>query len=296
LNFNLRMLNLWIGLCRGDIELPSGLRDLGYENHFIELPFNNEELERVCPDLIVTSEEMQHTILLEFKSGPNCNEDQLRRYSRISTEDLKTRAFVRSTAAGSHDVAIVGQSEHSERLITGVEGYSFPLVVAETGGLVLILNSFQADETNEVFSPRLEIDWQRAPRGYVPVNAESESWEVGEVVIPQILSYMFERLPRVGLDVVCNDVCDLWSIMGTPGKNDFRSKVREVLRLASRQHFKEYFRWTGANSSLEIKKNPLELGTDKRSKAFRTLQRLHKQFLEHLRAESGEQMHLYEQD
>ncbi len=114
MRFNLKMLNLWIGLCRGVAGLPDALRKLGYEDKWIEYTFANQDIEKVCPDLIVASEQLGHTILLEFKSGANTEPDQLRRYSRVTQENLVT-AFISREAARNHDVSIVGRNEHGER-------------------------------------------------------------------------------------------------------------------------------------------------------------------------------------
>lgn len=90
-NFNLTMINLWIGMCRGVAGLPRDLKELGYVDKSIELRFRNQDMETVCPDLIIASDGLPHTLLFEFKSGANTEEDQLRRYSRVNQNDLMTR-------------------------------------------------------------------------------------------------------------------------------------------------------------------------------------------------------------
>lgn len=287
MSFNLKMLNLWIGLCRGVAGLPTGLRNLGYQDKWIEwtLTFFNGVLSRVCPDLIIASRETNHTVLLEFKSGANTEPDQLERYSRVTAKDLVEKAFLEPEATRNHDVALVGRSQHGDRLRIGIErpGYSFPLLLADEDGLALFHNKFQVPELTHLFSPRLKIDWRRVPLGFIPLDSESALWEVAEVVIPKVLHYMSQRRPRVGLDEICKDVCITWGIMGKPAKDALRTRVQDVLREVGRQDFKPYLRWIARIRSLEIVDNPLELEPDRRAAAFRKLRGAQRKFIESLR-------------
>jgi len=292
------MLNLWIGMCRGAAGLPKDLRKLGYQDKWIEYPFSNQDLERVVPDLVLASEQVNHTVLLEWKSGANTEADQLRRYSRLNQNDLQTRAFISRDAARSHDVTVVGRDEHADRLRMGIErgAYTFPLLVADDDGLALSHNQFQISQLSSLFSPKLEINWSRVPSRFVPLDSDSPLWEVAEVLAPKILHYMSERRPRVTLEQICADVCNTWSIMGTPVKDAFRGKVREVLVQAAHRHFGAYLRWVGAAHSIEIVANPLDLEPDKRTAVYRRLRTAQKMFIETLRsgraADGGEQLEL----
>jgi len=289
LSFNLTMLNLWIGLCRGVRGLPRDLKELGYVDKWIELKFANQDLEAVCPDLMVASEEVNHALLLEFKSGANTEPDQLRRYSRVTQNDLVVRAQISREATHSHDVTIVGKSEHSKRLCIGISdgGYQFPLLLADEDGLVLGHNQFRVRQLNSLFSLRLQIDWSRVPSMFVPIDRDSELWEVAEVVMPKVLGYMTELRPLARVGEICQDICNTWGIMDEPARNELRSKVREVLRVAVRRHFKPYLRLVISRDSVEIRNNPLDLQPDKRTAAYRRLRTAQRDLIENLRTGHG---------
>jgi len=277
------MLNLWIGLCRGVPGLPKQLRDLGYKDRWIDWKFANQDLEEVSPDLILSSERINHTLLLEFKSGANTDPDQLRRYSRVTQNDIMNKAFISRTAVQSHDVALVGQSEYGERLCIGISegGYIFPLVLADNEGLFLSYNQFQEPKVTNVFSSKLNINWPRVPTRFIPLNNDSAPWEIAEVVIPKILEYMNERRPFVSVRDICIGICNNWSSMGRQPKGEIESKVQDVLIRAARGHFKEYLRWI--RNGVEIVANPLNFDTDKRTVVYRKLRTAQKNFIKSLR-------------
>jgi hypothetical protein len=113
-DFNLKMLNLWIGLCRGEAGLPLDIRHLGYKHKWIELRFLNSHGEDVKPELIIASDRIGHTVLLEWKAGANTEQDQLRRYSGVDQQDLVQKVALTPVEASSHDTCVLG----SHRAVT----------------------------------------------------------------------------------------------------------------------------------------------------------------------------------
>ncbi len=298
MSFNLIMLNLWIGFCRGVAGLPKDLRNLGYQDKWIEWRFINQDRKEVCPDLIIASEQVNHTLLLEFKGGANTEPEQLRRYSRVTAQDLVDKAFMTRRATNNHDFVVVGQGEHGERLRMGIDnsGYSFPLLLADHEGLVLDHNQFQISQLNSIFFPKLGINWNRVPSNFVPLNGDSALWEVAEKVIPKVLEYMLDRRPHVSMDEISRDICITWDIMGRQPRNEIKAKVRKVLREAASRHFKAHLRWIGPRDRVEIVANPLELQSDKRTATYRNLLTAQKRLIESLRTgptrDDGEQLAL----
>ena len=175
-NLNLALMNLFVGMCKGLAGLPRDFRNLQYVDKWIELRFANTDQEQVAPELIVSSRRLNHTILFEWKSGPNLEADQLRRYSRVTQDDLSERAALAIEETGSHDVAAIGLQEHAERLTMGLaQGhYTFPLLLVTDDGLAIHQNRFQPNETDAVFRPLLAINWGDVPNHFFPVDVDSE--------------------------------------------------------------------------------------------------------------------------
>jgi len=293
LNFSLRMVNLWIGLCKGVPGLPKDLRRLGYDVKGIEYPFANSNSRDVKPELTVVSDDLGHTILLECKSGANTDAEQLQRYADVKANDLTSKAFVSRRGAQSHDTLILGLPEHEMRLTRGISSANcnFPLVIARDDGLELVCNKFRPSELNDkVFSPKLAIPLDCQTLSFVPFDTESDLWVVADNVMPLLLEYMHKRETVVMLDKVCADMFQgLWTAIGGEQQKTLRNKMRSVLILASQKHFGRYLEvqsnsgQRGKTLTWDIRNNPLDLSTDKRRKEFRLLSRLQKQFIDSLR-------------
>ena len=287
MNFNLTMVNLWIGLCRGVTGLPTVIRELGYTDRSIDWPFSNQDGEQVVPDLIIASDNEGHTALLECKSGANTEEDQLHRYSRVTRADLELKAMVGGPATALHDIAIVGKSEHAARLQIGIttSGHSFPLISATDTGMSLTTGSFQVTGLTKALTPELPIDWGAVPTSFVPIDQDSLLWEVAEIVIPQLLAAMAVRSPVVRPIDLAGEVCKTWSMMGTPARNQIVARISEILERAATSEFKEFLAWNRQQRTLRIKANPLDFGADKQSAAYKRLLAAQGDFLKRLRGQ-----------
>jgi len=290
-NFNLLMLNVWIGMCKGTRGLPRDLIDLGYQNFWIEYRFTNQEGDAIVPELIIGSERLGHTMLLEWKSGANLDDDQLQRYSKVSTADLVAKAFLKSSVCVTFDVTVVGKEKFVDRLKIGLTkgSHSFPLISVTPSYMALVLNSFKRSEPTSTFTPRLDVDLTVAPIGFVPFSEESELWEIAEIVMPHVVHLMMKREATFTLGDVCSQLLPVWKIMDDCKQGQVREKIKGVLVEASKNEFRRYI---GRNRGLEgrtdgptweIKRNPLDLSSTKRSSEYKALQKLQKAFLKALK-------------
>ena len=98
----------------------------------------------------------------------------------------------RQCRASVHDIAVIGKDEHRERIPIGIAdgGYAFPVLVTTAEGLEIILNEFHLPQTDAVFRPIVEVDWETLPTTFFPVDADSELWEFAEHAIPPVLQDM----------------------------------------------------------------------------------------------------------
>lgn len=280
MQFNLRMLNAWIGLCRGDPALPSDLRALGYEDRGIERKFRTAAGDEVVPELIIASDAEGHVVMLEWKSGGNLDSDQLDRYARVTGQDLVQRAYQSPAAAAAHDFAVVGD-EAFEVELTGqlaAAPHTAPLLFGTATGIRLAANDFARQPITDVFTPELGIDWASAPTAFVPVDAESENWEVAEITMPMVIAQMAQRSPELTVAQLSQDICSLtWGSMGAPGQQAVRAKVRAVLEDAAAREFSSWLEIRGqaqSHATVLIRNNPF--GEDPRDRAA-ALQRLRRQ-------------------
>lgn len=291
-NFNLKMLNLWIGLCRGEEGLPPDIRHLGYRHKWIELQFRNSEGDTVKPELIIASDRVGHTVLLEWKEGANTEQDQLRRYAGVDSSDLIQKAYLSPDETLSHDTCVLGLEEYAERLSIGVSqcGHSFPLLIIDEDGILLYANEFTKQELSRVFDPKLSLDFSKVPTQIVPFDHNSEFWEIAEHVIPQIVEYMCRGAPRFTLEQVATDCVPVWQVVMAPGyKKELRTRIEQVIDDAARHEFRDYFERDQSvkgrihTPAWKITYNPNNLPFDKRSREYRKLSTRQRDFVEALR-------------
>lgn len=290
-NLNLALMNLFVGMCKGIAGLPRDFRDLQYVDKWIELRFANADQEQVAPELIVSSRRLNHTILFEWKSGPNFEADQLRRYSRVTQADLRERAVLSIEETGSHDVTVVGLQEHAERLTIGIEQgpYAFPLLLVTNDGLTIHQNRFQRNETDAVFRPLLAIDWGNVPNYFFPVDVDSELWEFAELAIPKALELMGKGEARILLRDL-EETIHCWNVLAPAYQGRLRTKLCDTLDRACQRDFEPYIRRNrdrGAGERLgrhwDIISNPIAGSSDKRQKEWKKMGLLYKRFVEFLR-------------
>jgi hypothetical protein len=295
LHFNLRFLNVWIGLCRGDAELPQDLRMLGYEDQAIEKEFRNEAGALVCPEVLTQSEQERHTILIESKAGSNLDVDQLSRYAGVTANDLVSRAFVPNVCAEAHDTVMVGQARHADELIKALEnsGHSMPFLAVTDSGIALKANGFQRQAIEDAFTPELEIPWDQAPMMFVPIDSDSLDWEVADAIVPLTLAHMGNRVPLVTMGQLAQEACFLtWGAMGRAGKGGIKSQVTEIIKNAADEELGEWyaFEQSGGNR-VRFENNPFKLGGRQQSASLQRLRRAHDDFRERLRT-TGTQLSL----
>jgi hypothetical protein len=243
-SFSLQMLNLWIGLCEALPGLPASLRDLGYCDLAIESPISNADWGEVVPELIVASKETGHCLLLEWKSGANLADDQLRRYSLVAPDDAIQTGFIPQDACRTLDVVIIARSEHEQRIRQGLAAAScdFPLLLVEEDAIRLACGRFADKALSKTFSPRLMVDFSACPSSYVPFDQESDTWEVAEAVMPAVIERMIQGESRILLEELATAVLRTWSMMGPRHQKALRKRIFEAVDKAASERFSSYFR------------------------------------------------------
>jgi hypothetical protein len=289
-NLNLALMNLFVGMCKGVAGVPRDFRQLAYAAKWIELTFGNSEQERVVPELIIASRELRHTILFEWKGGPNTEADQLRRYNRVTTADLRDRAYLAPDETETHDVAIIGKQEYAERFAMGVDQqhYPFPVLLVSDEGVAIHRNRFVPDQTDDVFRPILEVDWGTVPTHFFPVDVDSSLSDFAELLIPKVLELMGSGETRI-LQRHLEETIPCWTITTRAYQGQLRNKMFEVMDLAIGREFAPYLRRNrdrGAGAELgrhwDVIANPISGSSQMRTGEWKRMMSLYERFLDFL--------------
>jgi len=280
-SFNLQMVNLIIAMCRGNPDVPSLLAGLGYTEFCIELQFANSENQAVRPEIIICSEDNGHTILWEWKSGGSLDQDQLRRYAGVTTEDMRERAHVPPGACESLDVALVvpdSKTIDCTRILEEWE-FAFPLIEKAEDGICLVGNAFCVEELNGGLAAKLIINFGELPLHYVPFDSETPLWVYSGRVGQKLIEYMHKRVPRVILAELASEVIPAWSSVSPQQRGEYKAKLRDTLDDMAGHEFALFLRRNRGIAAMtgqptwDILQNPLDEGHDKRTHVFKSLQK-----------------------
>ncbi|MEN6642907.1 MAG: hypothetical protein ABFE08_10705 [Armatimonadia bacterium] len=278
-SFSLRMLNLVIAMCKGDPLVPSLLCDLGYQEHWIEMPFQNEQGRTVVPEIIVFSREKGHTILWEWKKG-NLKQDQMLRYDGVKPRDLSERAEIPPSATERHAVAVVTNEDDAADFARVLAQWklSFPVLAKGPTSIRLICNSLEVNELNKAFSEGLQLR-EELPLSYVPFDRDTPQWKYVEKVGQCVISYMQSRQPRVELRMLCADAVRAWSVLSDSEKSYHEEKLRDATTELATNELRGYLRRAKRvegrthKPTWDIENNPLNMSMDRRTLVYRDLQK-----------------------
>jgi hypothetical protein len=291
-SFNLEMLNLVVAMCRGvDPGVPDILRRLGYVEHQIELEFGNsgEPSRNVRPEIITTSREQGHTLLWEWKSGGNLDEDQLRRYQSVTPEDLRARAYVSPEAARLLDVVLVVPARKAadcSTVLVGL-GVSFPLLSKTQDAIYLSANQFAVAPLSEAFQEGVTLDCGALTLGYFPVDLESPGWVWAERLGQAFLQEMHRRTPRVDCEHLARSLFRTWGFLAASLKTPYLKKIATAVEDMARNELRGYIirnrELKGIARAWDIVNNPLDASSENRTQQYQKLQGLLSTCIERLR-------------
>lgn len=247
LRFSLRMINLWIGLCNGDRGLPLVIRELGYRPFAVERPFANSEQRKVCPDIIVYSLPLKHSMVCEMKDGGNIEEAQHARYMAVRPEDLVQRAMMEPEAAQTHDVCYHvpadKAAQSAKAMLEFGEGMHASVVAFGRGKLQLVCGELSVSAVNSCLKRGLEIPEEAVPEGYIPIDADSSLHEVAAAVLPVLVAKALDGKSGIPLIDLCDATCREWGLLGTDGRNQYAARVRGLGPLVAKD-LSQWFGWS----------------------------------------------------
>jgi hypothetical protein len=287
MNFNLRMLNCWIGLCHGDDPLPKDISNLGYVDRAVERRFKIATGRECKPELIIASKSEKHALLWEWKDGRTIDLDQLQRYSTVTHDDLVERAFLGEKECATHDPVLVVKEEHVANTLDLLkrENVLFAVIGAFPGAFRSVGSQINGSAIAKLLAD-FSCDWEHAPVSYVPLDRDSPLEEVAPHVVTLLLQRILRRDPVIRSIDLCDHVCPMFSALAPEARHDIEKKITDVFAAAAKHEFSAYvdFRTLGSvhSSQLSVTTNPFEIGDDKRSRGFRRMKRLQTEFVEGL--------------
>lgn len=202
------LMNMIIGLCKKEHGWQSVLRDLGYEVDWIEPHFINSEGKKVVPDLMLTSNKLLHSLIVECKGGKTLSMDQIDRLSKLEIESIADRTSVYDVKRLKMDVCFAVFEGYLKDILSILDNL-FPLLVFSNAESVKLrkLGKFKLKQLNSALSHEIQLG-SFPPTGYIPFTDEDDEDLIAMYILQELVSRAIKLSEK---DTLKFDVDDLLS-------------------------------------------------------------------------------------
>jgi hypothetical protein len=272
--------NGWISLTKPGIGYSDSLHRLGYECERIEQKFYNSD-DQLHPDVILTSPDLDHSIVAECKSR-TLSSDQLARYARLKqTPKVMTEQGVVTGVNEDEFAADISISSldnlYDSGLIDeeGIEDIDFSDYVilqfehsAYSGFILHKLESgeFTPSDLEQLLPINSDIG-QYIPTEFYPFDDEEEDHRaLAESVFQAVISLAVQQ-DEFALEDVMNASHRHWSSIGREKKSNLRGKGRFVIEMLEKEDMKNHlekihdvdsYKWSVVSTQIQALSNRTE--------------------------------------
>lgn len=164
-------MNCVIGLCERDHHWPSLLSDLDYRVRLIEQSLRTSSGYMVKPDIVAVSSRLFHSLVIEIKSGPSIDVDQLARYDSLKAPNLRNYLETYLHQQLTLDICYVGLEANRVTLLPMLGTH--PLLTFDNSA-IRKSGQFSQYELERKFSEPISLTGKHPPVSYYPFSEEDE--------------------------------------------------------------------------------------------------------------------------
>ncbi len=249
-SFDSDLVNLFIALCKGSRRLRPHAekfsRELGYKVFRFEPKFPLKSGGYSSPDLILHSKTLGNALVMEWTRNSNINTDerkqnQLSKYVRMGSDDLRENAGMPATSAKMHSVIVVLEPASCKAYISFLskQGWTLPVMSFLTDGnkrtLVKQAHHILEPRTEEFF--RNHLEFSDIPEGYIPFSLQHiRLSDLVELITNHLISLIIKgETKRVDIDRFCEGYLtgsfNIFKHLGHEKKMDLRNKTVRILQI-----------------------------------------------------------------
>ncbi len=226
------LMNQIIGLCTNTYGWPSTLKDLGYFVDWVEPTFLNSEGKKVNPDLLLSSNKLLHSLVVECKGGTSLDDDQLDRLIKVTVDSIRNMVNIYTAKGLRHDLTFVTDSNSKDAIISKIYDKSpYPVLFFSKENLSK-RGTFELKELEEVFKNPVELEGV-PPTGFIPFNTNDDI----SVIAPYVFQYLLEMALKnpmedsleIDIDKLLNNIFPFWKNTEESKKKEFRGKINNIL-------------------------------------------------------------------
>ena len=246
-SFSLLLPNLFIGLCKGSRSLrpysSEFCNKLGYKIFQFEASFPITSGRISAPDLIITSEKTNNTLIIEWTEAMSISDykpDQLQRYSIINRRDLIEVLAIPPDSVNTFNTCVIVLPDALEIFEKhfDAEGYKFPLLQFERSTdlseLNKVHNEFEEPLTDKYFTKGIQLN--RIPISYLPFSLDCiKKSELVWFIVKHLISILVRKKTSFNVEEFCSEYVSVWSVISDDKKKEIRRRTKEVLNALIRK-------------------------------------------------------------
>lgn len=251
MNEHLKLLNGFVGFANRLAGWPDFLSKEGYILYWVGPSYMLSDGRKVNPDLLFVSARLNHSLIVECKSGVTADAAQLQTLRATTKDDLIHKAQVTFQAphTATFDIAIGCYSQHSTALTKTLDkaGLVFPLLVIDcsAGQVSLRDGVLNSKPISALLEKGVELDSDYWPVQFIPYDETSDDAEIAACIIPNIVSTMRSGAPHLDVTDILRDTCPVSDRLHPTEETQIARRVRSVLRSAASGEFRGLLRPIG---------------------------------------------------
>lgn len=242
-----KLMNYVIGMCKKNKQWVTTFSDPGYDAEIIEQRITTSTGDSVKPDLVSVSNRLIHSLIFEVKGGTTINQDQLKRYSSLTSENVLRWVSVFDRAHHEFDVCVCDLAENHQ--YTRMINQNFPMLTFSPSEIVKE-RDFKRTRLNEALNKPISLIDKTPPLSYYPFSEADDDSYIALYVVRALLSIAMKNIkggPSVFAESVisCDEVIaqqfhHVWKALSQEHKTKLKAVIREVLkRMMAKQDLKE---------------------------------------------------------
>jgi ribosomal protein L31 len=219
---------------------PSPLKDLGYKLARVEPVVQNDDGEKVNPDLIFSSNRLLHVIVTECKGGNKTTQeqvdDQIKRYRRISQENLRDIVSIYDPRRLTHDLSLACKQGIDAELY----GYKLPILVF-SDDTIQKQNDFTNITLNSAFCNDIPINNQ-PPLSLYPFSDIDPDPIIALDVFTALLTMSLSGPDPIEINVeqIASECHPLWRSISLGQQKKLFTKIDSIVSRYQRNELRGY--------------------------------------------------------
>jgi len=224
-----KLINCFIGYTKLDRKFPSFLRELGYSIDSIEPNFRTFENEVVNPDILITSNKIHHSLIIESKGGGINNEKQIENYKNIKKENFIHLTCSKESEKLKFDIALACIHTNMEKIGQCPYIKDIPLIVHDLTRVYLSdkHGKFGSPHLNKLFEEPIQIP-KHYPTNYYPFGCDDDIRHISIHILRSIVQLSLKVQEFTDEDILKNSH-QLWDKFDKTHQKKMKGKLRNLM-------------------------------------------------------------------